>query len=58
MGNQRKPPRRVKVLVTETHEPAVPIGWPDGHVAVGLTDDAEDECIKITIHGDADPVAR
>ncbi len=51
MGNQRKPPRKVKVLVTETHEPPVPQSWPDGHVAVALTDDDIGECFEITIHG-------
>lgn len=49
MGDQRKPPR--KVLVKETHEPRVPVNWPDGHVAVALTDDNIGECIEVTVHG-------
>lgn len=49
MGNKRKPPR--KVLIKETHEPAIPQNWPDGHVAVALTDPEVDECIEVTIHG-------
>jgi len=44
----KKPPRS---FATVTHEPAVPHDWPDGHVAVALTDDNEGECIEITIHG-------
>ena len=35
----------------ETHEPAVPQDWPNGHVGVALTDDDQDECIEVTIHG-------
>lgn len=35
----------------ETHEPQVPQNWPDGHVAVALTNDEHDECIEVTIHG-------
>ncbi len=38
-------------VVTETHEPEVPQNWPYGHVGVQLTDDDEDECIEVTIHG-------
>lgn len=38
-------------IVTETHEPDVPRHWPEGHVSVALTDDDQDECIEITIHG-------
>jgi hypothetical protein len=29
----------------------VPRNWPDGHVAVNLTDDSVGECVKVTIHG-------
>lgn len=35
----------------ETHEPAEPRNWPDGHVSVALTDDDVDECVAVTIHG-------
>lgn len=34
-----------------THEPPVPVDWPDGHVRVELTDDDEEECIQVWIHG-------
>jgi hypothetical protein len=34
----------------ETHEPAVPKNWPEGHVSVALTGDDTEECIAITIH--------
>lgn len=36
---------------TETHEPAIPRDWPNGHVNVKLTGDEVDECVKVTIHG-------
>lgn len=36
---------------SETHEPDIPRDWPRGHVSVALTDDDQDECIEITIHG-------
>ena len=35
----------------ETHEPDVPQNWPHGHVGVELTDDDQDECIAVTVHG-------
>ena len=36
----------------ETHEPAEPINWPDGHVSSEYVDDVEvEECICVTIHG-------
>ncbi len=38
-------------MIKKTHEPAIPQNWPDGHVAVALTGDDEDECIEVTIHG-------
>lgn len=37
-------------LIRETHEPAAPINWPDGHVGVELTPDAVGECIEVRIH--------
>lgn len=40
-----------RALVGETHEPAMPQNWPDGHVAVALTGVEETECIVVTIHG-------
>ncbi|MFJ6003949.1 hypothetical protein [Arthrobacter sp. NPDC092385] len=46
--------QEVKVIrepITETHEPDVPQNWPHGHVGVTLTDDDQDECIEVTIHG-------
>ncbi|TCN40505.1 hypothetical protein EV644_106434 [Kribbella orskensis] len=49
MGDKRKPAPHL--LVKETHEPAVPQDWPEGHVGVALTDDEVGECIEITIHG-------
>nr|WP_146077538.1 hypothetical protein [Clavibacter michiganensis] len=39
------------VLVRETHEPEVPLNWPDGHVNVELTGDDQDESFAVTIHG-------
>lgn len=35
----------------ETHEPAVPVNWPEGHVKVEMTGDDDLECITVTIHG-------
>ncbi|MCW2857873.1 MAG: hypothetical protein JWR52_3488 [Marmoricola sp.] len=49
MSHRGKKP--AKVVIKETHEPEVPFNWPDGHVAVALTDEAQGECIEITIHG-------
>lgn len=46
--------QQVKVIresVTVTHEPDLPLNWPDGHVGVALTDNDQDECIEVTIHG-------
>lgn len=34
-----------------THEPPVPINWPDGHVQTKLADLVDKECIIVTIHG-------
>jgi hypothetical protein len=34
-----------------THEPVVPVNWPEGHVKVELTGDQDNECFKVTIHG-------
>ena len=34
-----------------THEPAVPVNWPEGHVSSEVTDPEDDECIVVTIHG-------
>lgn len=34
-----------------THEPAVPVNWPDGHARAQVTGVADDECIVVTIHG-------
>lgn len=42
---------RAAALPSSTHEPMVPINWPDGHVGVAITDPDEDECIEVTIHG-------
>lgn len=38
-------------LPAVTHEPAVPLNWPDGHVAVAMTGADQMECIEVTIHG-------
>lgn len=35
----------------QTREPVQPVNWPDGHVAVELTDLSESECVKVTVHG-------
>lgn len=43
--------KQERVQVTVTHEPEVPLNWPDGHVGVTLTGDDEGECIEVTIHG-------
>jgi hypothetical protein len=48
MSHRGKKP--AKILIRETHEPAVPQNWPDGHVAVELTGAEEAECIEVTIH--------
>ena len=34
-----------------THEPDVPINWPDGYVSSKMTGDDDDECIIVEIHG-------
>lgn len=49
MTSRRRAPKRV--VVRETHEPAVPINWTEGHVSVDLTADEVDECIEVSIHG-------
>jgi len=49
MGAKRQPGRAR--VVTETHEPAIPRNWPEGHVSVVLTDGSIEECIEVTIHG-------
>lgn len=34
-----------------THEPEVPVNWPEGHVeVVSVFDDPVSECLKIRIH--------
>lgn len=38
-------------LPAVTHEPAIPLNWPDGHVAVVMTGEEQLECIEVTIHG-------
>lgn len=38
-------------VVQLTHEPAVPLNWPEGHVGVQITDIEESECIAVTVHG-------
>lgn len=43
----RKP---AKILIHETHEPATPNDWPNGHVGVELTPDDVEECVKVRIH--------
>ncbi len=36
----------------ETHEPAVPVNWPEGHVSSEFIEELDvDECICVTIHG-------
>jgi len=36
----------------ETHEPPIPVNWPDGHVSSHFVNDLDkDECICVTIHG-------
>lgn len=49
MSHRGKKPADTRVQ--ETHEPAVPRNWPEGHVAVTLTGDDQDECIEVTVHG-------
>ena len=49
VGKQAREARRA--IIKETHEPKVPFNWPDGHVAVRLTDDDVGECVEVTIHG-------
>lgn len=34
-----------------THEPEVPVSWPEGHVGVELTGPEHLECIEIVVHG-------
>lgn len=46
--------QEIKVIrepITVTHEPEVPLNWPDGHVGAALTGDDQGECIEVTIHG-------
>ncbi|MGN7222345.1 hypothetical protein ACTHQN_05745 [Curtobacterium flaccumfaciens] len=50
-GARLKAERASAPLPAETHEPAVPRNWPDGHVGVAITDPDDDECIEVTIHG-------
>lgn len=50
-GARLKAERATSPLPSETHEPAVPKNWPQGHVNVAITDPDEDECIVVTIHG-------
>ena len=38
-------------MTSETHEPDLPNNWPYGHVGVEITDDDEDECIEVRVHG-------
>lgn len=42
--------KTAKILIQETHEPATPNDWPNGHVDVELTPDDVEECIKVRIH--------
>jgi hypothetical protein len=49
MGKQSREANRV--LKRETHEPKQPHNWPDGHVAVSLTDGEREECFRVTVHG-------
>ena len=42
---------RANAVPAETHEPLLPINWPDGHVGVAITAPDDDECIEVTIHG-------
>ena len=51
LKSERQQVKVIREPVTETHEPLVPHNWPDGHVGVALTDDDQDECIEVTIHG-------
>jgi hypothetical protein len=44
----KQQPRKVPA---ETHEPPVPVNWPQGHVSAEITDDDDDECIVVTVHG-------
>lgn len=48
---ERQQVKVVRELITETHEPDLPENWPHGHVGVAITDDDQDECIEVTIHG-------
>lgn len=50
-GARLKQQPRKAPAVTETHEPPIPINWPEGHVSSSVTSDDDDECIKVTIHG-------
>jgi hypothetical protein len=43
--------KKRKAPTNVTHEPAIPVNWPDGHVKVSLTGDDADECILVWIHG-------
>jgi hypothetical protein len=44
----KQQPRKVPA---ETHEPLVPVNWPEGHVSAEITDDDDLECIVVTVHG-------
>jgi hypothetical protein len=51
MGKASRIKRERNVAASETHEPAQPQNWPNGHVGVALKDDKQGECIEITVHG-------
>lgn len=51
LKSERQQVKVIRESVTVTHEPDVPQNWPDGHVAVALTGNEQDECIEVMIHG-------
>jgi hypothetical protein len=51
MGKASRLRRERASATSETHEPAQPVDWPDGHVRVDLTGPEQSECIVVTIHG-------
>lgn len=37
--------------VAVTREPRMPVSWPRGHVAVEVTGEEHEECLRVRVHG-------
>lgn len=51
MGKGSRLKQQPRKVPAETHEPPVPVNWPQGHVSSEITGDDDDECIVVTVHG-------